>query len=107
MLEYWVLDEMEVVCLESCIDCWNDELGLLKNFIFFGGFCLVVQVYVCCSLVCSVEWCCQVLDQEEMLEGVGLCYLNWFFDLLFVVVCVIVWCQGVVEIFWEVVVKLD
>ncbi|MCO4028142.1 cob(I)yrinic acid a,c-diamide adenosyltransferase [Pseudomonas aeruginosa] len=107
MPEYRALDETEVARLESCIDCWNDELGPLKNFILPGGSRLVAQAHVCRSLARSAERRCQALDQEETLEGVGLCYLNRLSDLLFVAARAIARRQGVAEILWEAAAKPD
>ncbi len=107
MPEYRALDETEVARLESCIDRWNDELGPLKNFILPGGSRLVAQAHVCRSLARSAERRCQALDQEETLEGVGLCYLNRLSDLLFVAARAIARRQGVAEILWEAAAKPD
>ncbi|MBG6493364.1 cob(I)yrinic acid a,c-diamide adenosyltransferase [Pseudomonas aeruginosa] len=107
MPEYRALDETEVARLESCIDRWNDELGPLKNFILPGGSRLGAQAHVCRSLARSAERRCQALDQEETLEGVGLCYLNRLSDLLFVAARAIARRQGVAEILWEAAAKPD
>ncbi|WP_166364387.1 cob(I)yrinic acid a,c-diamide adenosyltransferase [Pseudomonas akapageensis] len=102
---YQALNEAEVQRLETAIDCWNEELGPLENFILPGGSTLIAQAHVCRSLARSAERRCQELNAEEPLAGVGLAYINRLSDLLFVAARLIARRQGIAEILWQAAVK--
>ncbi|PWB33795.1 cob(I)yrinic acid a,c-diamide adenosyltransferase [Pseudomonas sp. SDI] len=101
MPSYQALNAAEVTRLETVIDCWNEELGPLENFILPGGSALVAQAHVCRSLARSAERRCQHLNALEPLAGVGLAYINRLSDLLFVAARLIGRRQGVAEVLWE------
>jgi len=98
---YQALDIREIERLEAAIDCWNEELGPLKNFILPGGSSLIAQAHVCRSLARSAERRCQQLNAMEPLTGVGLAYINRLSDLLFVAARLIAKRQGIAEILWQ------
>lgn len=98
---YQALDIREIERLETAIDCWNEELGPLENFILPGGSSLIAQAHVCRSLARSAERRCQQLNAMEPLTGVGLAYINRLSDLLFVAARLIAKRQGVAEILWQ------
>ena len=95
------LDIREIERLEAAIDCWNEELGPLENFILPGGSSLIAQAHVCRSLARSAERRCQQLNAMEPLTGVGLAYINRLSDLLFVAARLIAKRQGIAEILWQ------
>lgn len=66
---YQALDIREIERLEAAIDCWNEELGPLENFILPGGSSLIAQAHVCRSLARSAERRCQQLNAMEPLTG--------------------------------------
>lgn len=101
MPAYQALQQAEVERLEAAIDCWNEELGPLENFILPGGTRLVAQAHVCRSLARSAERRCQHLNAEEPLRGVGLAYVNRLSDLLFVAARLIAKRQRSAEILWQ------
>ncbi|WP_259759416.1 cob(I)yrinic acid a,c-diamide adenosyltransferase [Pseudomonas sp. GCEP-101] len=101
MPEYRALNDAEVERLEQVIDCWNEELGPLKNFILPGGSRLVALAHLCRAQARNAERRCQQLNAEEPLEGAGLRYLNRLSDLLFVAARFIAKRQGVEEILWQ------
>lgn len=98
---YQALDIREIERLEAAIDCWNEELGPLENFILPGGSSLIAQAHVCRSLARSAERRCQQLNSMEPLTGVGLAYINRLSDLLFVAARLIAKRQGISEILWQ------
>ena len=98
---YQALDIREIERLEAAIDCWNEELGPLENFILPGGSSLIAQAHVCRSLARSAERRCQQLNAMEPLTGVGLAYINRLSDLLFVAARLIAKRQGIAEILWQ------
>ncbi|OKA24079.1 ATP:cob(I)alamin adenosyltransferase [Pseudomonas versuta] len=98
---YQALDIREIERLEAAIDCWNEELGPLENFILPGGSSLIAQAHVCRSLTRSAERRCQQLNAMEPLTGVGLAYINRLSDLLFVAARLIAKRQGIAEILWQ------
>lgn len=98
---YQALDIREIERLEAAIDCWNEELGPLENFILPGGSSLIAQAHVCRSLARSAERRCQELNAMEPLTGVGLAYINRLSDLLFVAARIIAKRQGIAEILWQ------
>lgn len=98
---YQALDMREIERLEAAIDCWNEELGPLENFILPGGSSLIAQAHVCRSLARSAERRCQQLNAMEPLTGVGLAYINRLSDLLFVAARLIAKRQGIAEILWQ------
>ena len=98
---YQALDIREIERLEAAIDCWNEELGPLENFILPGGSSLIAQAHVCRSLARSAERRCQQLNAMEPLTGVGLAYINRLSDLLFVAARIIAKRQGIAEILWQ------
>ena len=98
---YQALDIREIERLEAAIDCWNEELGPLENFILPGGSSLIAQAHVCRSLARSAERRCQQLNVMEPLTGVGLAYINRLSDLLFVAARLIAKRQGIAEILWQ------
>jgi len=98
---YQALDIREIERLEAAIDCWNEELGPLENFILPGGSSLIAQAHVCRSLARSAERRCQQLNAMEPLTGVGLAYINRLSDLLFVAARLIAKGQGIAEILWQ------
>lgn len=98
---YQALDIREIERLEAAIDCWNEELGPLENFILPGGSSLIAQAHVCRSLARSAERRCQQLNAMEPLTGVGLAYINRLSDLLFVAARLIAKRQGISEILWQ------
>ena len=101
MPAYQALQQAEVERLEAAIDCWNEELGPLENFILPGGTRLVAQAHVCRSLARSAERRCQHLNAEEPLRGVGLAYVNRLSDLLFVAARLIAKRQHSAEVLWQ------
>ena len=101
MPEYQALNTAEIERLEAAIDCWNEELGPLENFILPGGSSLIAQAHVCRSLARSAERRCQQLNALEPLAGVGLAYINRLSDLLFVAARLIAKRQGIAEILWQ------
>ena len=98
---YQALDIREIERLEAAIDCWNEELGPLENFILPGGSSLIAQAHVCRSLARSAERRCPQLNAMEPLTGVGLAYINRLSDLLFVAARLIAKRQGIAEILWQ------
>ena len=98
---YQALDIREIERLEAAIDCWNEELGPLENYILPGGSSLIAQAHVCRSLARSAERRCQQLNAMEPLTGVGLAYINRLSDLLFVAARLIAKRQGIAEILWQ------
>ena len=98
---YQALDIREIERLEAAIDCWNEELGPLENFILPGGSSLIAQAHVCRSLARSAERRCQQLNAMEPLTGVGMAYINRLSDLLFVAARLIAKRQGIAEILWQ------
>ena len=98
---YQALDIREIERLEAAIDCWNEELGPLENFILPGGSSLIAQAHVCRSLARSAERRCQQLNAMEPLTGGGLAYINRLSDLLFVAARLIAKRQGIAEILWQ------
>lgn len=107
MPTYQALDNAEIERLESVIDCWNEELGPLENFILPGGSTLVAHAHVCRSLARSAERRCQQLNAQEPMSGVGLAYINRLSDLLFVTARLIARREGVEEILWQAATKPD
>jgi cob(I)alamin adenosyltransferase len=104
---YQALQAAEVTRLEAAIDCWNEELGPLENFILPGGSALVAQAHVCRSLARTAERRCQQLNAVEPLRGVGLAYINRLSDLLFVAARLIARRQQVAEVLWQAAPKQD
>ena len=98
---YQALDIREIERLEAAIDCWNEELGPLENFILPGGSSLIAQAHVCRSLARSAERRCQQLNAVEPMTGAGLAYINRLSDLLFVAARLIAKRQGIAEILWQ------
>ena len=98
---YQALDIREIERLEAAIDCWNEELGPLENFILPGGSSLIAQAHFCRSLARSAERRCQQLNAMEPLTGGGLAYINRLSDLLFVAARLIAKRQGIAEILWQ------
>jgi cob(I)alamin adenosyltransferase len=101
MPEYQALQASEIERLEAAIDCWNEEVGALENFILPGGSRLIAQAHVCRSLARSAERRCQQLNAAEPLRGVGLAYVNRLSDLLFVAARLIAKRQGIDEVLWQ------
>lgn len=101
MPTYQALDAAEIQRLENAIDCWNEELGPLENFILPGGSMLIAQAHVCRSQARSAERRCQQLNAVEPLGGVGLAYINRLSDLLFVAARLIARREKIAEILWE------
>lgn len=107
MPAYQALQAAEVARLEAAIDCWNEELGPLENFILPGGSALVAQAHVCRSLARTAERRCQQLNALEPLRSVGLAYINRLSDLLFVAARLIARRQQVAEVLWQAAPKQD
>lgn len=101
MPDYQALQEDEVQRLEEAIDCWNEELGPLENFILPGGSRLIAQAHVCRSLARTAERRCQHLNAVEPLRPVGMAYVNRLSDLLFVAARLIARRQGIGEVLWQ------
>lgn len=101
MPEYQALQENQVERLETAIDCWNEELGPLQNFILPGGSRLVAQAHVCRSLARGAERRCQHLNAVEPLRPVGMAYVNRLSDLLFVAARLIARRTQVDEVLWQ------
>jgi cob(I)alamin adenosyltransferase len=59
MPEYQALSEQEIRRLETVIDCWNAELGPLKDFILPGGSRLIALAHICRSAARTCERRCQ------------------------------------------------
>ena len=101
MPDYQALQSAEIERLEAAIDCWNEEVGPLENFILPGGSRLIAQAHVCRSLARSAERRCQHLNAVEPIRGVGLAYVNRLSDLLFVAARLIAKRQGIAEVLWQ------
>jgi cob(I)alamin adenosyltransferase len=101
MPDYQALQNAEIERLEAAIDCWNEEVGPLENFILPGGSRLIAQAHVCRSLARSAERRCQHLNAVEPIRGVGLAYVNRLSDLLFVAARLIAKRQGIAEVLWQ------
>ncbi|WP_248802119.1 cob(I)yrinic acid a,c-diamide adenosyltransferase [Pseudomonas sp. MWU13-2100] len=101
MPTYQALDAAEIQRLENAIDCWNEELGPLENFILPGGSMLIAQAHVCRSQARNAERRCQQLNAVEPLGGVGLAYINRLSDLLFVAARLIARREKIAEVLWE------
>ena len=98
---YQALDIREIERLEAAIDCWNEELGPLENFILPGGSSLIAQAHVCRSLSRSADRRCKQLTAVEPMTGSCLAYINRLSDLLFVAARLIAKRQGIAEILWQ------
>ena len=101
MPDYQALQSAEIERLEAAIDCWNEEVGPLENFILPGGSRLIAQAHICRSLARSAERRCQHLNAVEPIRGVGLAYVNRLSDLLFVAARLIAKRQGIAEVLWQ------
>ena len=91
----------EIVCLESYIDQYNEDLPPLKSFVLPGGCRLNVELHLCRTVCRRAERYCVRLNDEEKVTLNTIKYLNRLSDAFFVWSRWVSYELGVPETLWN------
>jgi cob(I)alamin adenosyltransferase len=96
-----MVDDADIVRLESTLDRFNEDLPPLKEFILPGGGMAAAQCHVARTVCRRAERRVVTLAREETVRPQAVHYLNRLSDLLFVLARVLARSTGHGEVLWQ------
>ena len=93
--------DADITRLETTLDCYNDPLPPLKDFILPGGGAAAAHCHVARTVCRRAEREAVALSREEAVRPEAIRYLNRLSDLLFVLARVLARASGQGEVLWN------
>jgi cob(I)alamin adenosyltransferase len=98
---YTVIEQSDIDALERQLDCYNDTLPMLKEFILPAGGRATAHCHLARTICRRAERRVYTLSKAETINPHAIAYLNRLSDLLFVTARVLARFENGEEVLWQ------